>query len=134
MTNKEIAKAWFAAIDSKDYNTLKTLMHPDHRFRNPLSPAAAGIDDHIGMMQMMSSAFSGEHVLQLVIEDKDHAVVHGKYVAKHTGEFNGIPPTGKPLEFSCTDIFEIVDGKVRREVLEMNPMSIMQQIGSAAAS
>jgi predicted ester cyclase len=133
MTNKEIAKAWFAGIDKNDFNSVKELMHPDHKFYNPMTPAPAGIDEHLGLMQMMTSAFSGEHKLELVIEDQNHAVVRGRWKGKHTGEFNGIGATGQPVEFTFTDIFEIVDGKVRREAFEMNPMSIMMQIGSATA-
>ena len=129
MTNKEIAKAWFAAIDNKDYNAIRSLAHPDHKFHNPMTPAPATTEEHIGLMQMMSGAFTGQHKIDLVMEDDDHVAVRARYVSKHTGEFNGIPATGKPVEMSFIDIFEIVDGKVRKEVLEMNPMSIMAQIG-----
>jgi predicted ester cyclase len=44
------------------------------------------------------------------------------------GEFNGVPATGKPVEFYFVDLFNIVNGKVTNEHLEMNPMTIMQQI------
>jgi len=134
MTNKEITKAWFAAIDKKDFNTIKGLMHPDHKFHNPMTPSPISIDEHIGMMQMMTSAFTGEHKLELLLEDGNHAVVHGKWVGTHTGEFNGILATNKPVEFTFTDIFEIVDGKVRKEAFELNPMTMMVQIGAVPAN
>ena len=120
MTNKEIATTWFASIDKKDYATIKGLMHPDHKFINPMSPAPSGQDEHIGMMQMMSGAFTGVHKLDLMLEDGNYIVVRARYVSTHTGEFNGIKPTDKPVELSFIDIFEIVDGKVRNEILEMN--------------
>jgi predicted ester cyclase len=34
-----------------------------------------------------------------------------------------------PVEFSFTDIFHIVGGKVLEEYFEMNPMAIMVQLG-----
>jgi steroid delta-isomerase-like uncharacterized protein len=130
MTNKEIAKAWFAAIDSKDFNTVKNLMDSKHKFRNPMTPAPVGIDEHIGMMQMMTSAFEGKHTLNVAFGNDDHVAVSGKWTGKHTGEFNGIPATGKPVEFYFVDLFQIVNGKVVNEHFEMNPSAILQQIGA----
>jgi predicted ester cyclase len=130
MTNKEIAKSWFAAIDKKDFNAVKAMMHSGHEFHNPMMPQPANAEGHIGMMQMMTGALSGGHILDLVLEDDNHVVVRGKWSGKHTGEFNGVPATGKSVEFTFTDVFEIIDGKVRKEALEMNPMAIMAQIGA----
>ena len=134
MTNKEIAKAWFAAIDKKDYSTIKNLMHPEHRFHNPMTSAPIGVDEHIGMMQNMNSAFTGEHRLELILEEGNHVAVHGRWKGTHTGEFNGIPATNNPVEFTFTDIFEIVNGKVRKEAFELNPMTLMVQIGAVPAN
>ena len=134
MTNKDIAKAWFAAIDKKDFAAVKKLMAADHQFHNPMTPGPVGPDQHIGMMQMMTGAFTGEHVLDLLVSEGNHVAVRGRWRGKHTGEFNGIPATNKPVEFSWIDIFEIKDGKVAREAFEMNPMAMMAQIGAAKAA
>jgi hypothetical protein len=64
MTNKEIAKAWFNAIDNKDFATIKSLAHQDHKFINPMTPEPANAEMHIGLMQMMSAAFTGSHQLE----------------------------------------------------------------------
>ena len=130
MTNKEIAKAWFEAIDKKDFNTVRNLMDTKHKFRNPMTPEPVGTEEHIGMMQMMTSAFEGKHTLSLVFADDNHVAVSGKWNGKHTGDFNGIPATGKNVEFYFVDIFNIVNGKVVNEHFEMNPSAILQQIGA----
>jgi predicted ester cyclase len=134
MTNKEIAKAWFAAIDANNFEAVKNLMHPQHSFRNPMTPAAVGSEEHIGMMQMMTSAFEGGHDLELILTDGDYVTVSGRYKGKHTGEFNGMPASNKQVDFTFIDVFQIVDGKVRNEYFEMNPMSIMMQIGAMPAN
>lgn len=134
MTNKDIAKSWFAAIDKKDFAALKKLLAPDHQFHNPMTPQPLGVDEHIGMIQQMTSAFSGEHKLTLLVADDSHVAVRGRWTGKHTGEFNGIPATGKPVDFTFTDILEIKNGKVSREAFEMNPMTFMSQIGAMQAA
>lgn len=131
MTNREIVNAWFAAIDAKDFKTVKRLMDSDnHKFRNPMTPAPVGAEEHIGMMQLMTSAFEGKHTLSVIFGDDEHIAVSGKWTGKHTGEFNGISATGKPVEFYFVDIFNIVNGKVKNEHFEMNPTAIMVQIGA----
>jgi len=134
MTSKEIVKAWFAAIDTKKFEAVKNLMQNDHLFHNPMTPGPVGIEQHIGMMQMMTSAFEGQHHLDLFINKGDYITVRGKWKGKHTGEFNGVPATNKTVEFTFIDIFHIVNGKVAEEYFEMNPMAIMVQIGAMPAN
>ena len=133
MTNKEIAKAWFTAIDKKDFAALKNLAHPGHRFHNPMTPAPAATDDHLGLIKMMTDAITGSHQLDLVLEDGNQVVVRGRFSGKHTGDFNGVAATGNAVTFTFTDILEIKDGKVGAELMEMNPASILAQIGAVPA-
>jgi predicted ester cyclase len=134
MTNQETVKAWFAAIDNRDFDTVRNLMDSKHKFRNPMTPAPAGVDEHIGMMQMMTSAFDGTHSFNVIFGDDDHVAVSGKWSGTHTGDFNGVPATGNKVEFYFVDLFHFVNGKVVNEHMELNPMTIMQQIGAVPAN
>lgn len=134
MTNKEIVKKWFNHIDSNNFDEVKNLMDSKHSFKNPMTPTPVGADQHIGMIQMMTDAFQGDHHLDLILESGEHVTASGKWKGKHTGEFNGISATNNTVEFSFIDIFHIVNGKIMDEHLEMNPMSIMQQIGAVPAN
>jgi predicted ester cyclase len=134
MTNKELVTAWFANIDSENFDSIKNLMDSNHKFFNPMTPAPVGVDEHLGMMQMMTSAFSGKHHLDLMLEDGNHVVVKGHWSGKHTGTFNGVSATGNDVTFTFVDIFLIENGKVTKEHLELNPMSIMMQIGDVPAN
>ena len=130
MTNKEIVKKWFNHIDTNNFNELRNLMGDEHKFQNPMTAAPIGCDEHIGMMRMMTSAFKGQHRLELILEDGNYVTVSGKWSGKHTGEFNGIAATNKPVQFPFIDIFHIENGKVTDEHMELNPMAIMAQIGA----
>ena len=134
MTNKELVKAWFAGIDSENFEAIKNLMDEKHKFYNPMTPAPAGVVEHLGMMQAMTSAFSGQHHLDLVLEDGNHVVIKGHWIGKHTGTFNGVAATGNEVKFTFVDIFLIENGRVTKEHLEFNPMSLMVQIGAVPAN
>ena len=47
----------------------------------------------------------------------------------HTGEMAGIPPTGKSLEFTASDIFQMADGKVTESWHNVDDLGLLQQIG-----
>ncbi len=130
MNNKDFIKTWFANIDAAKFENLKNMMSNSHSFNNPMTPAPANGDTHLSMMQMMTGAFSGGHILDVVMAEGEWVTARGRWAGKHTGEFNGIGATGKTVEFSWMDMMQVVDGKVEIEYFEMNPMAIMQQIGS----
>jgi predicted ester cyclase len=134
MTNKTIATAWFAAIDNKDFAALRSLMAANHEFHNPMTPQPLGPAEHLGMIEQMTSAFTGRHELTLLVDDGSHIAVRGRWTGKHTGAFNGIAATGKPVDFTFIDIMEIKNSKVAREAFEMNPMTFMTQIGAMKAA
>ncbi|MET3951050.1 ester cyclase [Arthrobacter sp. UYEF36] len=52
----------------------------------------------------------------------------------HRGELAGIPASGKSVEFDCTDIIRVEDGKVAEHWGTTDNMSLMQQIGAVAVA
>lgn len=57
-----------------------------------------------------------------------HVVLTGT----HRGELAGIPATGKSVEFDCTDIIRVEDGRVAEHWGTTDNMAIMRQIGAMA--
>ncbi len=55
-------------------------------------------------------------------------VAYDTYRVKHTGEFAGIPPTGKELTVAGIDIYRIVDGKIVEQWYEMDLTGMLQQL------
>jgi predicted ester cyclase len=131
MTPKEFIKTWFAKIDANQYDELERMMDNNHQFNNPMTPAAANKEQHLGMIKMMSTTFTeNKHQLDVIVSEGDWVTARGRVNCKHTGDFNGMAGTNKKVEFSWIDVMHIVNGKVKEEYFEMNPMSIMQQINN----
>jgi len=55
-----------------------------------------------------------------------HVVLAGT----HRGDMAGVPATGNSVEFDCTDIIRVEDGKVAEHWGTTNNLSLMQQIGA----
>jgi predicted ester cyclase len=129
MTPKDFIKTWFANIDANRYDELASMMDKDHSFTNPMTPAPANKEQHLGMIRMMSTTFTNNHhQLDAIVSEGEWVTARGRVSCTHTGEFNGVKPTNRKIEFSWLDMMRVVNGKVREEYFELNPGSIMQQI------
>ena len=75
---------------------------------------------------------------KLVIEDMiaegDRVAVRLTSSARQTGEFMGMPPSGKSYTISEIHIFRIRDGRVCEHWHEMNVADLMRQLGASPGS
>jgi predicted ester cyclase len=53
---------------------------------------------------------------------------------RHTGEFQGIPATGKTVTFPATDIYRFENGRIAEGWALMDFLSFLQQVGHAPVS
>ena len=58
-------------------------------------------------------------------------VVRARFKGKHEGEFKGIPPTYKNVEFSFAISYEIENGKIIHHWMIADQISLMEQLGVA---
>jgi hypothetical protein len=68
-----------------------------------------------------------------IIAESDLVSVRGMVRGTHLGEFAGIPPTGKKVEFSIFITYRIADGKIVDHWMLTDNLALMQQIGAEAA-
>lgn len=75
-------------------------------------------------------AFSqGQHIFDQVIVAEDKVVTCGAFTAMHTGEFQGLPPTGKQINLSIMHIDRVEDGKIIEHWGQGDALGLMQQLG-----
>src|SRR6185436_4845473 len=128
MTNQEFATKWFAAIDANDFATLESMAGPDHTFNNGMGPNM-NIKEHIGSFGMWRASFATfKHTIERMISDGDWIAIRGNVEMHHTGDFNGIPATGKTINVSWTDIMNIKNGNLGEERMEFNAGGMMGQL------
>lgn len=75
-------------------------------------------------------AFShGQHVFDQVVVADDKVVTCGRFTARHLGEFQGLPPTGKQISLSIMHIDRVEDGKIVEHWGQGDALGLMQQLG-----
>ena len=97
------------------------------------NPAPGELPGREGLKQFAAYLHSANEGIRFVIEDQ---IAEGEKVAsrltitgKHTGEFAGIPATGKRYTSKALVIHRVVDGHMQEGWLEWDALGWMQQIG-----
>ena len=130
--NKALAGRWLDEIWNKvNLAAVDELCTTNFTF----SYAAPGVsNDREGYKQTVIMLTSGVSDLKVTLEDMvaegDKVAIRWKGSSKHTGEFMGMPPTGKQLAMTGINIIRIKDGEIIEEWGEMDMMGLMQQLGA----
>ena len=128
--NKALYRQFIDGMNAKDTSIIDRLMHPifvDHDLPPPQAPGAEGMRE---MMEMFFSAFPDlTATLDLLLAEGDLVTGHMTTSGTHTGEFMGIPATGKKVSFSRVHTVRIADGKAAEHWGVADAMTMMQQLG-----
>jgi len=65
---------------------------------------------------------------EAIVAEGDRVVVAWTAQATHSGEFRGIPPTGKELHYAGFTMYRIVDGKIVEELYLGDRLGLWQQL------
>lgn len=63
------------------------------------------------------------------VAEGDKVVTHKLFSGTHQGDFMGLAPTGRQIEFAVIDILRLKEGKVAEHWAVQDRMALMQQLG-----
>jgi len=110
------------------------LLAPTYVLHFPGSPPITGIEQAKQLMAAYTSAFPD---LQLTTEDMvaegNKVAIRNTWRGIHQGAFQGLPPTGKHVTFTGTDVFHVVGGKIVEQWADLDALGLMQQLGGLPA-
>lgn len=117
-------------INTGDERVIAEFLAPDcvmHANAELQSSDRAG---YAAMMETFRTAFPDlTHETDEILSDGDRVAERFTTRGTHLGEFEGIPPTRKHVEFTGTTIFRIRDGKIAEERTSVDLLALMQQLG-----
>lgn len=134
--NKALARRWLDEVWNKvNLAAVDELCATNFMF-NYAAPGASS--DREGYKKTATMLTSGASDIKTTAEDMvaegDKVAVRWQGSAKHTGEFMGVPATGKQIVWTGISIIRIEGGKIAEEWGEMDLMGVMQQIGAVPPS
>jgi predicted ester cyclase len=99
-----------------------------HHFAPPVRPGLAGFKD-IG--RMMNAAFPDVIVTEEdLILGRDKVVERSSARATHRGDFMGVAPTNRPVEWTEIHIYRLADGKIAEHWVELSMQRLLEQLAA----
>ena len=83
--------------------------------------------DHITFFDGAFPAY--EIVADELTAEGNRVVVRARFKGRHEGEWNGIPPSHRPVEFTFIIGYEIHDRKIVSQWLVADQLTLLEQLG-----
>jgi C-1 hydroxylase len=122
--NKNLAKRFFEAINERDLAALGEIAAPD---------VAQGVSERL--IPSLYGSYSDHHIeVTDMMAEGDRVWVRFTTSGTHSGEWRGIPPTGKRFSNPTpVGFLRIADGKVAAFDVVNNPLTVAEQLGASLA-
>jgi len=129
--NKAIARRWNEEVWGKgDLAAAGELLATDFVFNYPPPEVAPDLEGYKQSMAMWRAPFADiRSTIEDMVAEGDKVAVRWTWGGTHTGEFWGIPPTGRQVTITGISILRIEGGKIVEEWGEMDNMGTMAQLG-----
>lgn len=126
--NKTLVRRFADASLETDQTPVKALLAPDfvlHLGDGPHNQEA--LLQHLNYFAM---AFSDSYfTVEEQVAEGDTVVTRATWGGTHSGDFQGLPPSGKQIAMSAVLIDRIVDSKIVEHRSLFDMLSMMQQLG-----
>ena len=86
---------------------------------------------HRLLYKVLRAAFPDFHAdIHWQLADGDRVTTYKTYHGTHRGDFFGVKPTGRAIQFETVDVMRVRDGKITDHWGVANLFSLMQQLGA----
>ena len=128
--NKEIVRRYQEAYNKQDYDALAEIIAPDVLTPNMISSMPRGLEGAKLVHQKTVLGMPDYHTtIEDLIAEGNRVVARVTITGTHTGDFYGIPATGKRINVSGIYIVRIANGKIVAHWGEENGVTVFRQLG-----
>ena len=128
--NKDIVRQYQEIYNSNDLDRLAEVVSEDLLTPNIMPGIPHGLEGAKAAHRIMLAAFPDyQTVIVDILGEGDKVAARIRMSGTNTGEFMGIPATGKRVEFTGMYIARIANGKIVEHWGEEDSVSLLQQLG-----
>jgi steroid delta-isomerase-like uncharacterized protein len=102
----------------------------EHVLHDPQVPAEEGPEGMAAVVSTYQQGVEGHWGIEEIFSAGDRVVVRWTGTGKHTGEVNGIPPTGRSIRVDAITIHRLADGKIAETWEVWDTLGFLQQLGA----
>jgi predicted ester cyclase len=134
--NKEAVRRFVDEYQTHaDERAFDELIHPDlvdHSRPPGIAEGPEGVRQQFDGFRAAFGGFRAEILDQVAEGDK--VVTYKVFRGVHSGEFAGIPPTGREVEIAVIDIVRLVDGRIAEHWNVVDRLGLLAQLGALPAA
>ena len=128
--NKEIARKFVEALDEGNFDIHEELLSDDYVCHFAGNPDPLPREAQKQFIQAYYEAFpNNTHSIEDIIAKDDKVILRQINRATHDVEFEGLPPSGKQVEYAGIWIFRIGEGKIVESWGVEDFLSFWMQLG-----
>lgn len=130
--NKSIARRLVHEFWNNGHSELaEELVTPDFERTELFTPGMLhGPDGLIQAATIWRVAFPDAHLtIDDILAENDKVALQWTFAGTHEGELKGTPPTGRPVKVTGISICHFVDGKISKETVSADMLTLMKQLG-----
>jgi steroid delta-isomerase-like uncharacterized protein len=121
-------------LTSNDDSDIDEIVAPDFYANFIGLPPMPNREAWLATVRGFLSAFSDFHLnMQHGLIEGEYAAGNYTWTARHTGEFMGVPATGKNVEVRGLGVYHILDGRIVDEQVIEDIMALLVQLGVVPA-
>jgi ketosteroid isomerase-like protein len=129
--NKAVARRALAALQEGNLQVLNEIYEPNglvHTSRGTQSEHGP-YSDLKGACPMCSVLNPRDVTVDLILAEGDLVTARSTWHGKHVGEYRGVPPSGKDVTVTYTNVFRIHNGRIAENWVAFNQLALVEQLG-----
>jgi len=128
--NKDIVRRYQDTYNKCDFEALAEILAVDALTPNIIPGMPSGLEGAIAVHKKTVLGMPDYHTaIEDLIAEGDKVVARVRITGTHTGDFYGIPPTGRQINLTGIYIVRILNGKIVEHWGEENGMTVFRQLG-----
>jgi predicted ester cyclase len=129
-TYKNLVRRFYdEALNGRRVQVIDELALADYAEHDPLPGQRDGLVGLKDRASMLIEGLASTFTVHDVIAEGDRVVVRWTNAGIHSGEFLGIPPTGRSFDIACIDIYRIENGRMAEHWHVVDQLTMLQQLG-----
>ena len=127
--NKALSRRWRELCDQHNPSAAEYLA-PNAVVHLPGAPGPLNREQVLGLLDRFYAAFPDlHHTVEDQVAEGDTVATRMTLRGTHHGEFQGIPPTGKPIVVSLIGIDRFENGQFAEQWSQLDTLGLLQQLG-----
>ncbi len=130
--NRTAAREWIDAFNARDDAGEANARTANYTAYAPESMHLPALDSDawVAFLGAFLVGFPDLHLdVQDTVADEEMSAQRIRFTGTHTGQFRGLPPTGRKVRFSGLEINRMVDGKAAEHWFQLDTLTLFEQLG-----